>query len=163
MSNNNIGFGPANRCESKAGAAVGTTTTTSFTANPLTYIINGKYFTKATMTNGATPTTDINTGVAFPAVNPNYGTVLVFGVDGSGNVAVAQGSIEALDVSGNFRKAPSLPPLPDTICPYAYCIVKAGATASAWTCGSSNFAGPPTGVTFAFVDVATLPDRPQVS
>lgn len=163
MSGDNVNFSPLNMTMNKAGAVVGTTTTTSFTANPLSYVANGKHATKATMTNGATPTTDVNTSAAFPAVNANYGTVLVFGVNAAGTLQVAQGTIEALDSAANFLKAPSFPAIPDTMVPYAYCIVKVGSTGSAWTCGSSNFAGPPTGVTFTFVDVACLPDRPQVS
>lgn len=147
----------------KAGAAVGTTTTTSFTANPLAYAINGKHLTKATVTNGATPTTDVNTGAAFPSVAANKGTVLVFGYNAAGTLQVAQGSIEDLDASGNFLQAPEFPAIPDGMCPYAYFIVQVGSTGSAWVCGSSNFAGPPTGVTFTIVDIAELPNRPQLS
>lgn len=163
MSNNNINFAPMNACLNKAGAAVGTTTTTSFTANPLTFAIDGEYYTKATVTNGATPTTDVNTGVAFVGVGPSEGTVLVFGYNAAGTLQVAQGSVETLDASGNFLKAPAFPSIPDTMCPYAFFVVKADSTASEWTCGTSNFAGPPTGVTFSISDVATLPDRPKLS
>lgn len=163
MSNNTVDFTGLTICMNKAGAAAGTTTTYSITANPLAFVIKGKHYTKATVTNGATPTTDANTAAAFTAIAVNKVGCFVLGYDSGGNIKVAQGGIEDLDVAGNVLKAPAFPAIPDTMCPFAYLITKVGSTGSAWTFGTSNLAGPPTGVTHTFVDVAVLPERPQAS
>ena len=48
-------------------------------------------------------------------------------------------------------------------CPIGYIIVKLGPDAVAtWTFGTNNLSSV-TGVTYTFVDIATLPDRPQVA
>jgi hypothetical protein len=157
-------------CPTKAGLVAGTTTTYSITANPLNYVLRSKWYSKATVTNGATPTTDANTGLAFtPIAFPasalvgGQGSVFVFGYDAAGNIKVAQGSVEQLDVAGKFVNAPKFPNLLDTITPFGYLVVTLGATAVAnWTFGTNNLSGV-TGVTYAFQDVFVLPDRPQVS
>ena len=150
--------------------AAGTTSTLS-QSHAATYAIRGKmYVQSAAWSNQATPTTDLN-GNAFTAVQPGYGSVFTIGVDHSGNMKVSQGGIQALDSNGNFITAPQFGSLgPDgsgsndgDFCPLGYVVVKVGSSGAAWTFGTSNFAGPLTGVTFAFQDVATLPDRPQVS
>lgn len=170
---------------SKATLAAGTTTTIS-TTGTTTYAIRGKFYTKTAITNGATPTTDYATGLAFipipiPLSSPNlggvpngaagYGCVYTVGFDSSGNIKVIQGTIAALDGSGNFITAPQFGGLgpagsgstDNNFCPIGYIVVKLGSTAVAtWTFGSSNLSGV-TGVTYAFVDIATLPDRPQIS
>lgn len=166
----------------KAALAAGTTTTIS-TTGTTTFAVGGKFFTKTAITNGATPTTDYATGAAFkpipiPNTAPNlalgYGSVYTVGFDHSGNIKVIQGSIEALDVSGNFINAPQFgamgpapstasPPTYNDFCPIGYIIVQLGSTAVAtWTFGTNNLSSV-TGVTYTFVDVATLPARPQVS
>jgi|SRR6185369_109897 len=158
---------PLTLTTNKAGLTAGTTTTYSITANPLLYAIRGKAFSKATVTNGATPTTDANSGLAFKAQAIGTGSVYVFGYDASGNVKVSQGSIENLDPTGAFFAAPLLPDVVDTMCPFGYLLVRlAPATATTpavapWTFGTNNLSGV-TGVTYTFVDVMTLPDRPQV-
>lgn len=158
---------PLTMCVSKATAAAGTTTTFSTTGSTL-YSIKGKAYTTSAASNAATPTTDANTGAAFVGIPANYGSVFVLCYDGSSTTAataikVVQGSITALDSSGNFVVAPQFPGVPDTLAPFAYLVTKVGSTGSTWTFGSSNLAGPPTGVTHTFVDVMTLPGRPQVS
>ena len=154
----------------KAVLAAGTTTTLSSTT-AATYSIRGKMYKQGSAwSNQATPTTDGN-GNAFVPVPANNGSVFTIGVDHSGNMKVFQGQVQALDTSGNFIIAPQFGPLGYTgaastdedFCALGYVVVKVGATGSAWTFGASNFAGPPTGVTFSFQDVATLPDRPQVN
>lgn len=161
----NLANTPVTQCFGKAGLAAGTTTTYSLAPSPapLPYAIRSKTFTKAAVTNAATPTTDVVTGLAFRPVPVNMGSVFLWGVNAAGTVAVAQGSIEALDVAGLFVLAPQQPVLPDGFCPIAYHTVRVGSTGAAWTLGTSNLAGPPTGVTFAFVDVTMPPDRPQVA
>jgi hypothetical protein len=165
---------------SKATLAAGTTTTIS-TTGTTTYAIRGKFYTKTAITNGATPTTDWATGNAFkpipiPLTAPNlangYGSIYAVGFDHSGNIKVIQGTIEALDVNGNFINAPQFggdgpsgndPVKTGDFCMIGYIIVQLGATAVAtWTFGTNNLSSV-TGVTYTFVDVANKPDRPQVS
>lgn len=164
---------------SKAALAAGTTTTLS-TTGTTTYAIRGKFYTKTAITNGATPTTDYATGAAFkpipiPNVAPNlelgYGCVFTVGLDHSGNIKVIQGSIEPLDASGNFIRAPQFGGLgpsgsgstDNDFCPIGYIVVQLGATAVAtWTFGTNNLSSV-TGVTYTFVDICSLPDRPQTS
>lgn len=162
-------------------------TTTTLTTVPVgatgqltVYAIKGKIYNKAALTNVATPTTDFATGTAFRAIPipntaPNlglgYGCVFTIGLNAAGALKVVQGTTEALDVSGNFINAPQFggvgPAGPNSgdndFCPLGYLIVQLGATAVAtWTFGTNNLSGV-TGVTYTFVDCATLPDRPQVS
>jgi hypothetical protein len=51
--------------------------------------------------------------------------------------------------------------LPDDFCPLAYVLVRAAPSASSWTFGSSSWTA--TGITTAFVNINTLPDRPQIA
>jgi hypothetical protein len=150
-------------CLSKATLAAGTTSTIS-TTGTTAYVIRSKAYAKSAISNGATPTTDAATGLAFPSLSANQGAVVLVGLDASGNVKAVQGGIQALDVSGNFLIAPQFGPIPDNFCPIGYIVLKAGSTLSGtFTFGSSNLSGV-TGMTYTFVDVALgMPDRPQVS
>lgn len=150
-------------CLTKAGLAAGTTTTISTTAT-VNYGIRSKAYSKTAITNGATPTTDAATGLAFPGLTANSGVVVLVGLDASGNVKATQGGIQTLDVAGNFIVSPQFGPVPDNFCPIGYIVLKGGATLSGtFTFGSSNLSGV-TGMTYTFVDVVLgLPDRPQVS
>lgn len=151
---------PQTRCNSKAGWAVGTTTTLS-QVNAIQYEIVGVSYAKAATTNEATPTTDARTGVAFVSIGPNKACIYSLCRDASGNLKVIQGIPVDLDPSGNSSLASSLNPMPEGMCVTGSVLVKAGSTASAWTFGSSNFSGPPTGVTFSFMDHAGMPPRPR--
>jgi hypothetical protein len=154
-------------CLMKAAVAAGTTTTYS-TTGTTQYSINGKAFSKAAVTNGATPTTDVNTGASFVPVTASKGSVFVIGYNAAGTVKVAQGEIvnltpEADGANASFVEAPEFPSLPDDFCPIAYILTKVGASGSSWTFGSSNLAGPPSNVKHIIQDVTTLPGRPQTS
>lgn len=158
---------PLTLCTTKATAAAGTTSTLS-TTGTTPYCIKGKAYSKGALTNQATPTTDSVTGAAFVAVQPGYGCIFVLGFDSSGNLKVSQGGAQALDggtdgATALFKIAPQFPPVPDTVCPFAYLVTKVGASGAAWTFGTSNLAGPPSNVLHTFVDVMTLPSRPQVA
>lgn len=148
----------------KFTVAAGTTTTLS-TSNTNTYCIKGKAYTRTALTNQATPTTDGATSAAFKGVVANKGCVFVIGFDASGNLKAVQGEITDLDSAGNFLVAPEFPLVPDSICPVAYLVIQAGSTANAttgWIFGTSNMSSV-TGITYTFVDIITLPNRPQVS
>jgi hypothetical protein len=164
---------PVTMCVSKAGLIAGTTSTIS-TANPVTYCVKGKCAPiKATTANIVTPTVDYATGLPFNPILPNFGSVFTIGLDFAGNLRVVQGQVLALDKSGNFFVAPQFggfgppgsAPSANDFCPIGYVVVKAGATAAVggWVFGTSAFAGPPTGVTFAFQDLLAMPDHPQVA
>lgn len=139
----------------------GAATTFSTGATTLQYAVQGKAYTKAQVSGGATPTTDGRTGLPIDLV-ANKGTVVVWGLDTGGNVKVFQGSEEDLDASGNFKMPPQFPVVPDDVCPFAYTVHKAGAsTSGTWTFGVSNWNA--TGLSHAVQDILLLPDRPQVS
>lgn len=152
---------PATMCTSKVALAAGTTTTLSNTGTIL-FSIRGKAYSKSAMANAATPTNDINTGVAFVPVPANFGSIFVVGLNHAGTLQVAQGTVVALDTSGNFIDAPQFPALPADFCQIGYIVIQVGSTGSNWTFGTSNLSGA-TGVTYTFQDLMSLPDRPQVS
>jgi hypothetical protein len=154
---------PITMCTSKVTLAAGTTTTFSNTGTIL-YSIKGKAYSKSAMSNAAAPTTDYATGAAFVPVPANYGSVYLVGLDHSGNLKIVQGTVTALDGSGNFTVAPQFGPVPADFCPIGYLVVKAGATASSspgYQIGTTNHNA--TGITETYVDLMGLPDRPQVS
>lgn len=151
----------------KAGLAAGTTTTYT-TANTTLYAIKGKAFSKAAVTNGATPVVDVVDGLAFTAQPIGTGSVYVLGFDSAGTIRVAQGSIETLDITGAFVRAPQFPAPADSFAPFGYIVVRAAPATAAvpavatWTFGTNNLSAV-TGVTYSFTDVMMLPDRPQIA
>lgn len=158
----NLDLSGGNYTTTKAGFSAGTTSTLT-TANASQLAIGGKAYSKAAASNAASPTTDARTGAAFAAILPNQGSVFTLGFNAAGTLLAVQGDIKSLDVAALFTDAPQFGTGPDTFCPCGYVVVKAGATAASWTFGSGAFAGPPTGVTFSFTDVLTMPARPQVA
>jgi hypothetical protein len=153
---------PLTLCMVKAGLAAGTTSTFS-TTGATVYSIRGKAYSVAAATNGATPTTDANTVAAFPSLVANQGAIVVFGYNAAGAVKCMQGNIQALDATGNFILAPQFPPIPDTVTPFGYLVLKAGSTLVGTFIFGTNNLSAVTGMTYAFQDVVTLTDRPQVS
>lgn len=156
-------FAPVTQCAYKATVAAGTTSTLSNTGT-IYYSIRGKAYSRAALSNTATPTTDATTGLAFVPITTNMGALIAIGVNAAGTLRASQGGLQALDVAGNFIVSPQFPALPDDFCIIAYEIIKAGATASAagWVFGTNNQAAV-TGITYTIVDVVSLTDRPQVS
>ncbi len=163
---------PLTICLSKVTLAAGTTSTLS-TTGTTTFAIRGKAYTKTVLANVATPTTDFATGAAFLPVAANYGSVYTIGFDHSGNLKAVQGTIVPLDgiVSSNlfYPNAPQFGGLGpagsgstnNDFCPIGYIVIKNGTTGSAWTFGWSNWDA--TGITATYVDVITMPDRPQIA
>lgn len=148
---------------SKSGLAAGTTTTIS-TGGAINYAIRGKTYTKTQITNGATPTTDAATGNAFLPVPANYGSIFMVGLNAAGSVQVVQGTVVALKSDGTFIQASQFGGVPLDFCPIGYIVIKAGSTASSspgWLFGTNNMSGV-TGITYTFVDVTSMPDRPQI-
>jgi hypothetical protein len=166
----NLQFAPVTMALGLSAIAAGTTSTLSSTG-VLPYAIRGKAFSRAAMANQATPTTDATTGLSFtPLTSPpnastgGQGGVFVVGYDAAGALRVSQGTPEQLDTAGNFINAPRFPVVvADAVCPIGYIVVRLGPTAVAnWTFGISNLSGV-TGVTYSFVSIVGLPDRPQIA
>lgn len=163
---------PVTMCFTKATLAAGTTSTL-LTTGTTTYAVKGKFYTKTALSNVATPTTDFATGAAFLPIPVSYGSVFNIGFDKSGNVKAIQGTIVPLDGIANSAKFyPNGPQFGglgpagsgstnNDFCPIGYVVIQNGTTGSAWTFGSSNWTA--TDITATFVDIATLPDRPQIS
>jgi len=131
------------------------------------YSILGKIYNKAISNTEATPALDASTGAAFLPVPKNKGSVFVICLNAAGTLGVVQGKIQDLDASGNFIIPPEFPAnIPDTLCPIAYLVLKAGttyvATTTGWQMGAHNTTGV-TGVTYTFVDINTLPVKPQIA
>lgn len=139
----------------------------------INYAIDGILLTKTAVTDGVTPTTDYNTGAAFPALvggasvanTPGNGCVVVWGLISGGTVVCMMGPHAALDMAGNFVSPSKLqwPAIKPNVVPFAYQILKAGATASATAIifGTANWNA--TGFTNVIKNVLVLPARPQVS
>lgn len=136
----------------------------------LDFSINGKMYSKSgTNADQTTPTTDHGDSVAFSdstktltgTTTAGQGTVVVWGYNSSLAVKCMMGSRETLNASGTFAEPPQFPAIPSDVCPFAYQVLKHYGTASTITFGTSNWSA--TGFTNAIVNIATLPDRPQVS
>ena len=127
----------------------------------ITFSIDGVLATKTAITDGATPTTDANTGAAFAPLAADKACVFVWMLNASGTVKVAQGPIVAVDGDTDEPKTqvPLFPPIPAGHCPFAYQKVQTAGTSSAWTFGTSNWNA--TGVTDVIKNISTLPARPS--
>ena len=154
-------------------SVTGGAATTYVLGTAMDWTFNGKWRTQKASGSGlATPTTDHNTGLAFPPLvggasvtnATGQGANIVWGLDTKDSDAVVcmQGPIQNLDIQGNFSKAPLMPAVPGDVVPFAYQVLKAGNTASATAIifGTANWNA--TGFTNVIVDVAVLPDKPQV-
>lgn len=178
---------PTTICLTKVTLAEGTTSTLS-TTGTTTYIINSQFYTKAALTNEATPTTDYATGLAFipipipgttanlPPSVPNsangYVCAFLVGFNAAGTLCAIQGPISPLDVSGNPVGGVQLPSdlgpggasntNANNFCPIGMIAVKAGSTAVAtFTFGTTSWTT--TGITTCLLDLADLPARPLTS
>lgn len=151
-----------NKCFTKAGLAVGTTTTLT-TANVQECTIGGKSVKKAATPNEATPTTDAITGAAFTGVAAGKACVFTLCRDISGALKAIQGQIVDL-VNAEIVLGPWYGPDSKDLAPIGSVLVKCATGAATWTFGSSNFSGPPSNVTFTFTDFAGgMPARPQAA
>lgn len=150
-----------------AGLVAGTTSTYTTTVTT-TVSINGKFGTTlGAQTNTTSPTTDANTGAAFPALAANQAVCLVWGVNAAGAIKLVQGPIVDTEVGvtttvGAFKQAPQFPAIPDDFAPLGYQLVRVSPTGAAFTAGTTSWAA--SGITCSTIkNVATLPDRPQIS
>lgn len=140
----------------KAGLTATGAETVYDTANAFDFAIDGVLYSKAAVTDGATPTTDANTGENLVALADDEGCMLLWLINAAGTVALAQGPIRALDAdTGDFVVDPQLPAVPDGYVPFAYQIIK-NDSGSSFSIGSTNWSA----VKDAIKDIATLPSRP---
>jgi hypothetical protein len=156
-----LSFRGANFCTTSGLLTATGAETVHDTTVTIVYCIDGKAATKTAITDGATPTTDFNTGAAFVPLTASKGCVVVWGLSSGGTVRCMQGPIESLDASNGFIKAPQFPAVPATVTPFAYQVLKAASNAGTITFGSTNWNA--TGFTNAIQNVLVLPHRPQVS
>lgn len=156
---------PDNRCTNSGALTTADAAETVYdTTVAIDYSVNGKAYQKATVADGATPTTDGNTGDAFVAVLPDRVCTLVWGLNAAGTVSLYQGPIQVVDGNTDVAKIyPQFPSIPDTITPFAYTIFQTDGTSSAAGLlpGTANWNA--TGLTVTTVNVLTLPNRPQIS
>jgi hypothetical protein len=141
----------------------GAATTYSTGATALSFAVNGKAVAKSQVSGGASPTTGAVSGAAI-TLTAGKARAVVWGFDASGTIKVVEGPIVDLDSANAFIDAqpPQFGAVPDTICPFAYTLHKAGSTTvGTWTFGSSNWNA--TGMVHTVVDILTLPDRPQTA
>ena len=150
-----------------AAFVLGTTSTYTTTVTT-SCSIGGKFGTTlGAQTNTASPTTDATTLAAFVALTANQATVLVWGVNAAGAIKLSQGSIVptvtgVTTTAGAFINAPQFPNLPDDFCPIAYGLVRTSPTGNAFTTGTTSWTS--SGITAStFVNISTLPDRPQTA
>lgn len=135
----------------------------------ISFSINGKAYSKAATTDGATPTTDQNSGSALANLTASTGCILVWCLNASGTVSVAQSDIQAVDVNEAFIKTPNFAYIDYSVyCPFAYQILVAGSDISGSTSGAGVFDigtdnWNSTGLTSTIVNVHSLPARPQES
>jgi hypothetical protein len=133
--------------------------TTLGSTNRFDYCISGFNYTKAAFNASATPTTDVNTGVAFLPVAKGFGCLFSAMLDASGNLKVAQGQIQAVDAAGYLIADPQMPAIPAGYCPISLIGVINAITTASWVFGTNNWTGI-SGTTCAIADIGTYPSRP---
>lgn len=158
------GFRGATGPASVAGLTATGAETVFDTANDIDFAINGKGDTKAAVTDGTTPTTDLNSGETFEVIGASEGAVFVWCLEDDGTVVVAQSEVVELNAEDEFEHGP--PGFPETdlneVCPFAYMVVKNGSGGSNFAFGSDNW--NQSGLSVSIQDVLFgLPDRPQSS
>lgn len=129
--------------------------TTYDTTVAIPYSIDGKTASRAAVTTGATPTTDIVTGSSIQLTANKARCVLWCLVSGS-TVRLIAGPI--VDWDGTTGTACPYPDVPAGYAPFAAMICKAGSTAGTITVGSSNWNAA--GFTNAITNLCSLTPRP---
>lgn len=150
----------ASMCTGVAGLTLTAGATTYSTTTAIAFSNKGVAYAKGTISATATPTTDALTGVAFKGITKGQATVLVWCLDVTGAVKVAQGSIGLTDAAGNVVDAGlQFPVIPDELTPFGFSVHRAASTlVGTWTPSGSNWNA--TGMTSTPYNVFTLPDRP---
>jgi len=117
----------------------GAAATYSTGSTAMSFMVDGKFLSKAQVSGGTTPTADGVTGAAFKVQAINTVCAYLWSVDASGNHHVTQGPIVPYtDTSAGSTDVP-LPGLPGNDAPFAYSVIKNDSTGSSFTFGTSNW------------------------
>ncbi len=139
------------------------------TGSAINYSVNGVLPTaKATISGASAPTVDVaqtaflGANTAFKPQTTSTAAVYVFTLDASGNVGVAQGPIAPwIDTSAKSTPL-NFPAIPDTVTPFAYVVIKLGATGTSWTFGTGLWNA--TGIVIdPVVNVSLLPGTDAIT
>lgn len=133
--------------------------TTHDTTVTINYVIDGVIRQKTAITTGATPTTDAVSGSSI-TLTASKARLAVWCLDSSGTVKVVAGDIVDWDGVA-FNVPPPVPPIPETLVPFATQMLKASSAAGTITFGSSNWNA--TGFTNSIENVCVLRARPRTS
>lgn len=122
------------------------------------FAIKGRAFEHAVDSGVATPTTGIYNGKTGQPITLTAGKIraVVFCLNASDAVVLVAGDI----VDNDGFLMPEIPSIPDSLCPFAVVVAKAGSTLSGtFTVGSSNWST--TGMTYTVRNCALgMLDRP---
>lgn len=130
---------------------------TTHSSAAMAYAIRGRCFSHTADSGVATPATDAVTGTAITLV-AGQGRAVLWCLDAADANRCVAGPVISLDAAGAFTDAPTLPQVPDTLCPVAITLHRAGSTTvGTWTFGVSNWNA--TGLTHTVFNISTLPDR----
>lgn len=147
------------------GLVVDDGATTFDLATAIDFAIDGKAYTKATVSNGATPTLDGTTGAAFVPVLRDQACVLVFALDAAGVVSLHQAdSVPVGSESDTLDFAAQLPLIDlNTYCPIGYVLFQTDGTSAVAGLipGTDNWNA--TGLTSTAVSLIAYPSRPIAS
>jgi len=146
-----------------SGLLTGTGAETFYdTTATINFEIDGKLYQKTAVTNGATPTTDGNTGAAFTGVAPDEVCVFVWGLNAAGTVSLYQGDVMSVDGDTDVAAQNSnWPGLPNTVAPFAYTIYQTDGTSSAGGISPGTEDWNDTGLTATHTNIATIPGLTQ--
>ncbi len=158
---NNLTFTGMNFCTT-SGALTGTGAETVYdTTATINYCIDGRFYSKTAITDGATPTTDGNTSAAFDPVYPDQACVFVWGLNASGTVSLYQGPVVTVDGNTDaLLAAAQFPNIPANICPFAYTLYQTtgASSASGLRPGTDNWNAA--GLTATHRNLMTMPSKP---
>ena len=117
----------------------GAAATYSTGATAMSFMVDGKFLTKAQVSGGSIAATDGNTAKAFKAQAASTVCAYLFSIDASGNHHMSQGPVVAYTDTTALSTVVPLPAVPGNDAPFAYAVIKNGSTGSAWTFGTSNW------------------------
>lgn len=129
----------------------------TYSTSAFGFAVNGVLGFKALVAAGASPTLDINSGIAFPAIGILQAAAFVWGVNAAGAIVVAKGPTVAWPNTNVASAVLQLPALPAGYVAFAYHLIQNGAAGSAFTFGVSLWSQAGV-VAPTVVNVAQLPN-----
>jgi hypothetical protein len=145
-----------------SGLLTGTGAETVYdTTVTIEFAIDGIAKRKAAVTDGATPTTDGNTGAAFDPVYPDKACLFCWCLDIDGTVSLIQSEISDVDGDTDAIETPiQFPNIPSNKVMFAYTLYQTtgASSASGLRPGTDNWNA--TGLTATHRNVMEMPSRP---